>query len=498
MGDGGGGGGSPEGAFRDGEAEDGARSRTEVDPRVREIRASQRDVALGRAAQIRRGGAQGSEKELIDICWGDAHSTGIKPLSFVRQVLAACLHPELLHSDRLPVDARQRAQRLLGECEGGSLGSYTHSCGLPHVRRSVAEFITRRDGGVASLPENIFISLGSQRALTLVLSLLAQGEGVSRTGVLTPAPACYTVAMALAAVGVAPVPYHLCEEQGWVLRVDEVCRVLRASRGHCDPRVLYVVNPGNPTGHVQSKESIEQVIRLAAEERLILVVNEVDQDSVHGEGSEFVSYRKVLFEMGPQFSDAVELISLHSISRGLMGEGGLRSGYMEVLNVDPAVISTFQRTLLSVDICPPVPGQIALDLMACPPRPGDPSHATYAEEVQTQRDALIGNVRRAREVLDSLPGVSCQTGAGGHYLFPRLHLPTAAVEQARSAGVEADLLYSGQLLEEEGLCVGPGCEFGQREGTYHIRLHVMACPEVLEDALGRLKRFHLRFMRAFS
>ncbi|KAG5849838.1 hypothetical protein ANANG_G00075950 [Anguilla anguilla] len=328
--------------------------RTEVDPRVREIRASQRDAALGRAAQIRSGGAQ------------------------VRR-----------HGGRGP-------------------RSYTHSCGLPHVRRSVAEFITRRDGGVASLPENIFISLGSQRALTLVLSLLAQGEGVSRTGVLTPAPACYTVAMALAAVGVAPVPYHLCEEQGWALRVDEVRRVLRASRGHCDPRVLYVVNPGNPTGHVQSKESIEEVIRLAAEERLILVVNEVDQDSVHGEGSEFVSYRKVLFEMGPQFSDAVELISLHSISRGLMGEGGLRSGYMEVLNVDPAVISTFKQTLLSVDICPPVPvgaPEYWYTVLQGVQRP--------LKEVQTQRDALIGNVRRAREVLDSLPGVSCQTGAGG-------------------------------------------------------------------------------------
>lgn len=39
------------------------------------------------------------------------------------QVLAACLYPELLTRDRLPVDVRQRAQRILGECGGGGVGT---------------------------------------------------------------------------------------------------------------------------------------------------------------------------------------------------------------------------------------------------------------------------------------------------------------------------------------------------------------------------------------
>lgn len=40
----------------------------------------------------------------------------------ILQVLAACLYPQLVNSDKLPVDVRQRAQRLLGECVGGSVG----------------------------------------------------------------------------------------------------------------------------------------------------------------------------------------------------------------------------------------------------------------------------------------------------------------------------------------------------------------------------------------
>lgn len=43
-------------------------------------------------------------------------------LSGLLQVLAACIYPELVNSNRLPADVRQRAQRILGECVGGSVG----------------------------------------------------------------------------------------------------------------------------------------------------------------------------------------------------------------------------------------------------------------------------------------------------------------------------------------------------------------------------------------
>ncbi len=39
----------------------------------------------------------------------------------ILQVLAACLYPQLINSDKLPVDVRQRAQKLL-ESVGGSVG----------------------------------------------------------------------------------------------------------------------------------------------------------------------------------------------------------------------------------------------------------------------------------------------------------------------------------------------------------------------------------------
>ncbi|CAB1323977.1 unnamed protein product, partial [Coregonus sp. 'balchen'] len=371
--------------------------------------------------------------------------------SIVMRVLSVCLYPELLHDDTLPGDVRQRAQRLLGECDGGSVGSYTDSCGLPHVQRSVAEFITGRDRGVPSYPRNIFISAGSQTALKVMVKLLVRGEGVSQTGVLTPQPCHHTLPMLLEEVGAVLVPYQLREEQGWALEPEELHRALTASRGHCRPRALYISNPGNPTGHVQSRKSIEWVY----------------QDSVYEEGKEFVSYKRVLFEMGQQYSEMVELASFHSISNGIMGECGLRAGYMELVNVDPAVM-VFAETLLCTDISTPVTGQIALEIMVNPPRPGDPSHHKYTQEILTNRITLAQNAQRAWEFLIGLPGVSCQPVMGGIFIYPRLSLPPEVVEQAKSDGLEADVLYCQSLLDEEGVCVGAGCEHGQREDKYHI------------------------------
>ena len=43
--------------------------------------------------------------------------------------------------------------------------------------------------------------------------------------------------------------------------------------------------------------------------------------------------RRVLNEMGAPFSEQVELISMNSVSKGMLGECGLRGGYMETHNL---------------------------------------------------------------------------------------------------------------------------------------------------------------------
>ncbi|KAI4829025.1 hypothetical protein KUCAC02_023089 [Chaenocephalus aceratus] len=467
-----------------------------VNPTVKGIRESAHSGLQSLAAHVTQEIAQGMQKpfkEVIDISSGDPHNAGMKPISFVRQVLAVCLHPELLGNTTLPLDVRLRAQRLLEVCDGGSVGSYTDSSGMPHVRQSIAEFIMRRDVGVHSHAKDVFISSGSERGLMVILKLLASGEGDTQTGVLTPRPCPHTLPTLLDDAGVALVPYQLMEDRGWAVDLSELHRALKCDRGGCNPRAIYISNPGTPTGHVQDWKSIEEVIRFAAAERLLLLVDEVYQDSVYGQGKEFISFKRVLFEMGKEYSGTVQMVSLHSLSSACMGECGLRAGYMELVNMDPEV-THFVDTMLCTDISSPVTGQIALDLMVNPPRPGDPSYDTYTQEILLIQATLSQNAQRAHEFLNDLPGMSSQPAKGGIYLYQRLHLPSEIIEKAKKLEVEACVLYCQMLLKEEGVFLGAGCQNGETTGNHYLRLCILVPADTLEEVLARLASFHLRLM----
>ncbi|KAM6918741.1 alanine aminotransferase 1 [Xenentodon cancila] len=472
----------------------------EISSNVKNMKQLEYSVLIRRTNQIKEELRQGVRKpyrEMIDVSWGDPHRGGLKPLSFVRQVLAACLYPQLMNSNKLAVDARQRAQRLLSRCPGGSVGSYTAAAGIPEIVHRVSEFITRRDDGVPSDPENIYISPGSQWALTNILNILVNTEASFRTGVLTPVPCHCTTPLSIMSLGAVIVPYYLSEEQGWTLQVEELRRALESAKGVCNPVALYVINPGNPTGHVQARKSIQEVIQFASEKRLFLLADEVYQDCVYGENRDFVSYKRVLAEMGPPLSDTVELASFNSASKGFIGECGLRGGYVELVNLDPGVMK-YIYNLFSIDSCAPVLGQIALDVMSKPPQPGDPSYPLYSQETQHIRTTIAKNVKKVSEVVNSLQGFHCQPLEGGAFAFPRLHLPPKAIAAAKEVGMQPDTFYCLRLLEEAGVMFSPGCEYGQKEGTYHIRFCIMITQDIMEELLRRLSHFHRKFMKDFS
>ncbi|KAM9358436.1 uncharacterized protein ABDE67_003935 [Symphorus nematophorus] len=471
-----------------------------VNPRVRGIRVSPQSGLQHLSEHITREIAQGVQKPfkaVTDVSLGDPHKAGLKPNSFVRQVLAVCVYPQLLKDKDLPLDVRERAQRLLEVCEGGSVGAYADSTGIPHVKQNIAEFITRRDAGVPSYAKDIFIAAGFQKALMVVMKVLASGEGEPQTGMLTPLPFPRTLPQLLDETGVMLVPYQLMEDRGWALDLDELHRALKTARGRCNPRAIYISNPGNPTGHVQDRKSIEEVIQFAADEGLLLLVDEMYQGSVHGQGRDFISYKKVLFEMDKEHSETVELVSFHSLSSSCIGECGLRAGYMELVNIDSRVMHVVNNLLCGA-ISTPVTGQVALDVMVNPPQPGDASYDTYTQEILFTRTTLAQNAQRVQKFLNDLPGMSCQPVMAGIYLYPRLHLPSHIIEQAKIQELEPDVLYCQRLLIEEGVFVGAGCDNGETTGKHHLRICVLVPPDTLEEVLARLGSFHRRLLSGSS
>ncbi|KAM4687239.1 alanine aminotransferase 2-like, partial [Rhinophrynus dorsalis] len=192
----------------------------------------------------------------------------------------------------------------------------------------------------------------------------------------------------------------------------------------------------------------------------------VYQENIFGSGSQFHSFKKVLFEMGPQFSEKVQLMSVHSVSKGSAGECGLRAGYIEFVNIDPRVYNILY--ILKSFCLPSVTGVLALDLMVDPPQPGDPSYDSFIGEKQAMLSNLAEKALLTEEILNQAPGFHCNPIQGAMYAFPRIKIPDKAIRQAEAQGQDPDVFFCHCLLEATGIVLAAGSYFGQAEGTYHI------------------------------
>ncbi|XP_069709320.1 alanine aminotransferase 1-like [Phaenicophaeus curvirostris] len=426
----------------------------------------------------------------------DAQAVGHEPCGVLRQVVAACVYPELLGGLDLPEGAQRRARRVLREMDAGNIGGYNHEHRSLLVPARVARFLERRDGGVPSDPRNIIVCSGTASILPFVFSLVVDESAALPTAVLVPVPGPRLLVAAAELAGAAVVPYPLAEERGWDVDGDTVRWALREARARGHPKVLCVVNPGDPTGHVLSRESMESIIRLVAEENLLLLADEVQQERAFLRDRPFLSFKRVLWEMGPPLVSTVQLVSFYSLSKSVAGESGFRAGFLELVNVEEGVVLPFHVAQSIPRPC--VLGRILLDLLMDPPEEGDPVQQALEEHRQVLLHSLAHNSRLLQELLGRAPGICCHPVQGGSRAFPRIQLPPRALRRAQELGLEPDVFFCRELLEATGIALAPGSEFGQPEGTHHVGISLLPPPGKLTQILLALTRFHAAFLLRFS
>ncbi|KAF7800227.1 hypothetical protein EIP86_011474 [Pleurotus ostreatoroseus] len=466
----------------------------DLNPAVLNVQYAVRGELAIRAEDLRVKLEQGHElpfKRVISSNIGNPQQKGLDqpPLTFTRQIAALMEYPPLadIVKDTWPSDVIARAKEL--QAEIGSIGAYSHSKGVPLIRKHVAKFIEDRDG-YPSDPEDIFLTAGASAGVSLLLNVLITPH---QTGVLIPIPQYPLYTATLAQYNGIPLPYHLSEPEGWSTSLEEIeSAISRAEKDGVKPRALVVINPGNPTGSVLDLTTMENVVRLCEKHNLVLLADEVYQFNLHNpEMHPFHSFKKVVRNI----NSPIPLISFHSISKGVKGECGRRGGYFECTNISDDVRAILYK-MVSVGLCPPLSGQIGVDTMVRPPREGEPSYAQYKAETDAIHAALAQRTKLMAARLNALPGISCVNSPGALYLYPRLELPEAAVRAAHEKGKEPDTLYALELLEETGICVVPGSGFGQKDGEHHYRLTCL-CPGV-EDYVSALENFHRKFVQKYG
>ncbi|KFM78585.1 Alanine aminotransferase 2, partial [Stegodyphus mimosarum] len=245
-----------------------------------------------------------------------------------------------------------------------------------------------------------------------------------------------------------------------------------------------------------SQNDMQNVIKFAYEENLLILADEVYQYNVYDSDLKFFAFKKVIKEMGLPYSN-IQLASFMSGSKGYMGECGPRSGYCEIVNLDNEVKEILIK-LLSVRLSPNLHGQIIMYCITNPPQPNEPSYELFEQEKSSILQSLKERAQYCYEKFNSVEGLSCNKVVGAMYVYPKIELSKKALKGAQSRKQSPDEFYAMELLESAGICVVPGCLFGQRPETYHFRLTFLPQMDKLKIIIQRILDFHLKFLEKYK
>jgi alanine transaminase len=225
---------------------------------------------------------------------------------------------------------------------------------------------------------------------------------------MVPIPQYPLYTATLSVLDARVVPYYLEEQQAWGTSMSAIRSAYdKAVSEGTDVKAICVINPGNPTGASLPAEDIKSVLQFAAEKHLVVLADEVYQTNVFI--GEFISFKKALRDLQaaePGKYDDIELASLHSVSKGMVGECGHRGGYFELIGFEPEVAAEVYK-FISIQLCPPVLGQCIVEMMVNPPKEGEPSYELYRKEYDGIFAGLKERAYALYEAFKRMEGVEC-------------------------------------------------------------------------------------------
>ena len=151
------------------------------------------------------------------------------------------VHPMRLE-ELLDGDAGKLAELMASEI------NYPHVNGIPELRDNIAALYN------GASVENVLVTVGAAEANNIVTQMLMQpGDEMA---CLSPT---YKQVWGIALNhGHRVRPFHLSSEDRWALDVDEMNRQVTDKS-----RVIAVVNPNNPTGHIMTDVEMDAVVAAA-------------------------------------------------------------------------------------------------------------------------------------------------------------------------------------------------------------------------------------------
>ena len=321
---------------------------------------------------------------------------------------------------------------------------YTSNYGTPELRQAIADKL-KRDNGIDYKAEEILVTIGvGEGTYAAVAAFTEPGDEI-----LVPDPVWLNYIHVPHFFGAVPVSYKLREENDYQIDLDEIEGLITSKT-----RMLVINTPGNPTGVVQSQETLEKLAEIAKKHDLIVVSDEIYEKLVY-DGAKHVSIAAL-----PGMKERT--ITLNGFSK-CYSMTGWRLGYVAA---PVEFIKAMVRVHAYINTCAPSfvqeAGITALEK-------AEPDVQEMVKEYQRRRDYTVS-------AINAIDGLSCKTPGGAFYIFVNIK------ELGKTSAEMTDY-----LLDTAKIAAVPGSAFGP-QGEGYIRLSYACSYERIVEAMDRLKK----------
>lgn len=320
---------------------------------------------------------------------------------------------------------------------------YTPARGLLELRQAISDYYGRRFR-LDIDPGRILITPGASGALQLVLAAVV--DPGCRVMLTDPGYPCNRNLVRLFDGEPDPVPTGA--EQGYQLTPE-----LAEAHWTEATRALMVASPANPSGTLLEREALTRLAGICRQRSAALIVDEIYQGLTY-DVEEFTA-----LELG------ADIFVINSFSK-FFGMTGWRLGW---LVAPPDRCDELDILAQNLFLAAPTVSQWAA-LAAFEPDSMDVLEQRR-QTFKARRDSLLPALRQLGFDIPVTP-------QGAFYLY------------AGCAGLTDDsFTFSQQLLEQAGVAITPGIDFGDHQAERHVRFAYTTSMEALEEGVERIRNY---------
>ena len=321
---------------------------------------------------------------------------------------------------------------------------YTPSSGLPELRQAIADKLAA-DNGLEYRPSQVIVSNGAKHSCyNAILATCERGDEV-----IIPSPYWVSYPDMVRLAGAEPVIVQTSERNNWKMTAEEFENAMT-------PRTKMVImnSPGNPSGSVYTREELEAIVAVAAEEDIYILSDEIYEKLVYDD-AQHVS----IASLSKQAYDLTITVNGFSKSYAMTG---WRLGYMGAPEEIAKAVDSIQSHSTSNPCSFAQKGAIAA--LKGDQQPLSDMH----DEFDMRRNYMYERVSK-------IPNITAVRPRGAFYVLVNIS----------QLGLSSQN-FSDRLLSKANVAVIPGVAFGDDRT---IRLSYATSIDVIKKGLDRFQDF---------